>query len=69
MIDKRKSGMRCRAKGMLHSHAAMVQPGEQGTITYELENLGRRMVLVQWDNGPSMFAFPEEIEIIGPTDR
>ena len=69
MIDKTKSGMRCQAKGMLYSHSAMVQPGELGTIAYEVENLGRRMILVQWDNGPSMFAFPDEIEIIGPADR
>ena len=69
MIDKTKSGMRCQAKGMLYSHSAMVQPGEQGTIAYEVENLGRRMILVQWDNGPSMFAFPDEIEIVEPADR
>ncbi len=69
MIDTTRSGLRCRAKGVLHSHAAMVQPGEQGTITYEVENLGRRMVLIQWDNGPSMFAFPEEIEIVSTPER
>jgi hypothetical protein len=54
---------------MLHSHSAMVQPGQEGTITYEVENLGRWMVLVQWDNGPSLFAFPEEIEIITTANR
>ena len=69
MIDRTKSGMRCRARGMLHSHSAMVQPGQEGTITYEVENLGRWMVLVQWDNGPSLFAFPEEIEIITTANR
>ena len=69
MIDKTKSGIRCQAKGMLYSHSAMVQPGEQGTINYEVENLGRRMVLVQWDNGSSMFAFPDEIEIIRTPNR
>ena len=69
MIDKTKSGIRCQAKGMLYSHSAMVQSGEQGTINYEVENLGRRMVLVQWDNGSSMFAFPDEIEIIRTPNR
>jgi hypothetical protein len=69
MIDKRNSGMRCRAKATLHSHSAMVQSGEQGTINYEVENLGRRMFLVEWDNGSSMFAFPDEIEIVRTPNR
>jgi hypothetical protein len=68
MIDKNKAGMRCRAKVVLRSHAATIQAMDLGTITYEIENEGRRLVLVQWDTGPSMFAFPEEIEIIGPAD-
>jgi hypothetical protein len=71
VIEKRKSGMRCRAKSTLHSPIAIIQPGDQGTIAYEVENLGRRLILVQWDNGASMYAFAEEIEIMegnGPAE-
>ena len=71
MIEKKKSGMRCRAKSILHSPIAIIQPGDQGTIAYEVENLGRRLILVQWDNGASMYAFAEEIEIMegnGPAE-
>jgi hypothetical protein len=68
MIDKSRTGMRCRAKVVLRSHAATIQVADVGTITYEIENEGRRLVLVQWESGPSMFAFPEEIDIIGTTD-
>jgi hypothetical protein len=71
VIEKRKSGMRCRAKSILQSPVATIQPGDQGTIAYEVENLGRRLILVQWDNGASMYAFAEEIEIMegnGPAE-
>ena len=71
MIEKRKSGMRCRARTILHSPVAIIQPGDQGTIAYELENLGRQLILVQWDSGASIYAFAEEIEIMegnGPAD-
>jgi hypothetical protein len=64
VIDTEKSGTRCRAKSILHSHAATIPPGDQGTIIHEMENLGRRLILVHWDSGPSMYAFAEEIEII-----
>jgi hypothetical protein len=68
MIDSKRTGMRCRAKIVLRSHVATIQASDQGTIVYEIENEGRRLILVQWDSGPAMFAFPEEIEIIDTTD-
>jgi hypothetical protein len=30
---------------------------------HEIENLGRRMVLVEWDDNSSLYVFPDEIEI------
>jgi anti-sigma regulatory factor (Ser/Thr protein kinase) len=68
MIDSKRTGMRCRAKVVLRTHTATIQASDPGTIVYEVENEGRRLILVQWDSGPSMFAFPEEIEIIDTTD-
>ena len=35
-----------------------------GTIQYEIENLGRNLIFVDWDNSLSLFVFPSEIEII-----
>jgi hypothetical protein len=37
----------------------------QGTIVYEIEDLERQLILVQWDGGPSLYVFPSEIEITG----
>jgi hypothetical protein len=46
----------------------MIEAANEGTIIHESENLGRRLVLVQWDSGTSLYAFPDEIEIIGAGD-
>ncbi|HWP58413.1 MAG TPA: hypothetical protein VNL14_11025 [Candidatus Acidoferrales bacterium] len=64
MIDYTRSGLRCRAKRTIRSHAAVILPLSQGTIVYETENLGRRLILVQWDAQVSTYVFEEEIEIL-----
>jgi hypothetical protein len=35
-----------------------------GTFRYEEENLGRRLVFVDWDNGMNVPVFPDEVEIL-----
>jgi hypothetical protein len=40
--------------------------GSQGSIVYETENLGRQLILVNWDKGFSVPVFPDEIEIEFP---
>ena len=62
MIDMKKTGMRCAAKKMIRNHKATIQPANRGTIIYEVENLGRRLILVQWDDGSSSYAFPDEVD-------
>jgi hypothetical protein len=37
----------------------------EGKIRYVSENLGRFLVLVDWDKGGSTVLFPEEIELLG----
>ena len=55
--------MRCGAKNMIRSREVTIQPPNQGTVIYEMENLGRRLILVQWDGGSSTYAFPDEVDI------
>jgi hypothetical protein len=55
--------MRCGAKNMIRSREVTIQPANQGTVIYEMENLGRRLILVQWDGGSSTYAFPNEVDI------
>jgi hypothetical protein len=64
MIDTSKKGLRCRAKITVRAHEARIEPESQGTIVHEIENLGRRMILVQWDDDSSLYVFPEEIELV-----
>ena len=48
---------------MIRSREVTIQPANQGTIIYEIENLGRRLILVQWDGDSSTYAFPDEVDI------
>ena len=35
-----------------------------GTLRYEEENLGRRLVFVDWDNGMNVPVFRDEMEVL-----
>lgn len=65
MIDTKRTGTRCRAKKLIRDHGITIEPGNQGTIVYEIEDLERQLILVEWDGGPSLYVFPSEIEITG----
>jgi hypothetical protein len=64
MIDLRSQGIKCRALRTIESYQGTVRPSTEGTIQYEIKNLGRRLVHVHWDNGLRLNVFPDEIEII-----
>lgn len=64
-IDTTKKGLRCRAKKIFRTHETMIEADSRGTVVHEIENLGRRMILVKWDGDASLYVFPEEIEIVG----
>jgi hypothetical protein len=64
MIDISSGGIRCRAAQEIRKNRAIVRHCTEGTIQYEIENLGRYLIHVQWDNGLSLNVSPSEIEII-----
>ena len=64
MIDLSSKGLRCRAFREIRTNWGMVTSSTGGTIQYEIENLGRYQILVDWDNGLSLNVSPSEIEII-----
>jgi len=64
MIDLSSKGIRCRAAREIQTNWGMVTSFTGGTIQYEIENLGRYLILVDWDNGLSLNVSPSEIEII-----
>lgn len=63
VIDERWKGKRCRAKREIRHHGGIIEASAEGTVQYEIDNLGRRLIQVLWDNGLSLNVFPDEIEI------
>ena len=64
MIDLSLQGMKCRAIRDIRSYKGMVNASTEGTIQYEIENLGRHLVNVHWDKGLRLNVFPNAIELI-----
>lgn len=60
---ERDNRQRCLAKRSIRGHQGFVMAETRGTIEAEIENLGRHMIAVRWDNGLHMYVFPDEIMI------
>ena len=65
MVDTSLTGMRCRATKEIRSHQGLVRRYSEGIIQYDMDNLGRHLISVQWDNGAIDYVYPLEIEILG----
>jgi hypothetical protein len=57
------AGKRCRINKGVNGPAGRVEPMSEGKIRYVSENVGRLIMLVDWDNGGSSVLFPEEVEL------
>lgn len=64
MIDLSSKGIKCRALRDIQSYQGKVSASTEGIIQYEIENFGRHLINVRWDNGLIVNVFPSEIEII-----
>lgn len=64
MIDRTRSGMRVRTLQFIRTVEGDLRRDAHGTIRYETENLGRLLVLVDWDRGFQVPMFPHEVEVI-----
>jgi hypothetical protein len=64
MIDRTRAGMRCRTIRFVRTVEGDLPKDAYGTIRYEMENLGRLLVLVEWDRGFIVPVFPHEIEVM-----
>jgi hypothetical protein len=64
MIDSTAPGTRCQATREIRTHAGLIKRFTEGMILYDLDNLGRRLIYVQWDNGLAGYVYPVEIETI-----
>lgn len=58
------TGMRCRATREVRSHRGLIKRLTEGVIQHDIDNLGRRLISVQWDGGVTDYVFPTEIELM-----
>lgn len=55
---------RCRATRHLNGHQGSVKAQTKGTIEFEIDNLGRRLISVRWDDSFQMYVFADEIALV-----
>jgi hypothetical protein len=64
MTSMTLAGKQCRTTKAVNGPAGWVEPMSEGKIRYVSENLGRLIVLVDWNKGGSSVLFPEEVELL-----
>jgi hypothetical protein len=69
MIDRTRAGMRCRTLRFVRTVEGDLPRYSGGTVRYEMENLDRSLVLVDWDRGFTVPVFPHEIEMVPPQEE
>jgi len=55
---------RCRIIKPIRDKGGRVRFKESAEIIKDVENLGRQMYLVRFDDGTTTFLFPDEVEIL-----
>ena len=56
-------GRHCRLLKPVRDHEGLSRYSEKPRILRSVDNLGRRMLLVQFDDGATTFLFPDEIVV------
>ena len=64
MISRTFSGSRCRIIRAVPCPGGSIARNTHGTVRYAMHNLGRDLVLVDWDTGKSTLVFPDDIEMM-----
>ncbi|MBI3301296.1 MAG: hypothetical protein HYZ72_04365 [Deltaproteobacteria bacterium] len=63
MTDRTHAGVRCYTLRPIRAVKGDLPRGSYGTVMHAMDNLGRRFILVRWDNGITVSVFPDEIEL------
>ena len=69
MIDHTHTGVRCHTRRLLRTVQGILPRESLGTVVYELDNSGRHLIMVNWDNGITAPVFPDEIALQSPQLR
>ena len=67
MMDTSLTGRRCRTRRSIPHHRGQLPRSIEGTVQYAVENIGRTLIRVDFDNGPSLMVLENDIEF--DTDR
>ena len=54
----------CRLLEQVRDHEGRIRFSEAVEIVKEIDNLGRHMYLVRFDDGSTTFVFPHEVEML-----
>lgn len=68
MVDRTRSGYRCRTVRFVRTVKGDLPRDSYGTVVYEMRNLGRHLIFVRWDVGFEVPVFPDEIVLETPRD-
>ncbi len=66
MVDRTRSGYRCRTVRFVRTVKGDLPRDSYGTIVYELHNLGRHLIFVRWDAGFAVPMLADEIVLENP---
>ena len=64
MMNRMITGRRCRALRTVPHPRSPVERNLEGRVSYGMENLGRTLLMVDWDDGKATLVFPTDIELV-----
>lgn len=63
MMDTSLTGRRCRTRRSIPHHRGHLPRAIAGTVQYAVENIGRTLIRVRFDDGPSLMVLENDIEM------
>lgn len=67
--EKFEGQKRCQLAQPIRDRSGRVRFSENPEIVREIENLGRHMLLVRFDDGATTFIFPHEVKALERSPR
>ena len=68
MMDRTRAGSRCRVIRPIVHHIGVIPRETTGTIRYETENIGRRLMRVDLDSGLGVILLADDVAVEAAID-
>lgn len=69
MMDRTIHGTRCSTVRPVPHHRGFLPRRSTGTVRYALENIGRTLLHIDFDSGPSLMVLAEDVSLDGVERR